>query len=61
MAEPITANQDVVLRADGLDLVRAGRMLLDGVTYTERAGDHWPRTRIRPGVSSTSWGCGSGA
>jgi iron complex transport system ATP-binding protein len=41
VAEPITADQDVVLRADGIDLVRAGRMLLDGVTFTVRAGEHW--------------------
>ncbi len=42
MAQPITsADQDIVLRADGVDLVRAGRLLLDQVTLTLRAGELW--------------------
>ncbi|HUZ55346.1 MAG TPA: ATP-binding cassette domain-containing protein [Streptosporangiaceae bacterium] len=42
MAQPITAaDQDVVLRAEGVDLVRGGRLLLDQVTLTVRAGELW--------------------
>lgn len=42
MALPMTAaDQGIVLRAEGIDLVRAGRLLLDHVTLTVRAGEHW--------------------
>ena len=35
------APDDVVFRADGIDLVRDGRLLLDRVSLTIRAGEHW--------------------
>ena len=42
MAVPIPpANPDVVLRAEGVDLVRGDRLLLDQVSVTVRAGEHW--------------------
>jgi iron complex transport system ATP-binding protein len=42
MAEPIApADPDIVLRAQGVDLVRGGRLLLDQVNVTVRAGEHW--------------------
>ena len=42
MAHPITAaDQEVVLRASGVDLVRSGRLLLDQVTLTVRSGELW--------------------
>jgi iron complex transport system ATP-binding protein len=42
MADPIPpADPDVVLRADGVDLVRGDRLLLDQVSVTVRAGEHW--------------------
>src|SRR5580698_5012598 len=42
MADPIPpADPDVVLRADGVDLVRGDRLLLDQVSVAIRAGEHW--------------------
>jgi iron complex transport system ATP-binding protein len=42
VAQPITAaGQDIVFRAHGIDLIRDGRLLLDQVTFTVRAGEHW--------------------
>jgi len=42
VAETIAGNdQDVVLRADAVDLVRGDRALLDRVSFTVRAGEHW--------------------
>jgi iron complex transport system ATP-binding protein len=35
------ADPGVVLRADGVDFVRDGRLLLDQITVTIRAGEHW--------------------
>src|SRR5215472_3967059 len=31
----------IVLRAESVDLVRGGRLLLDQVSLTVRAGEHW--------------------
>jgi iron complex transport system ATP-binding protein len=41
VAETIADDQDVVLRADAIDLVRGDRALLDQVSVTVRAGEHW--------------------
>jgi iron complex transport system ATP-binding protein len=42
VAQPITAaDQELVFVADGLELVRDGRLLLDQVTFAVRAGEHW--------------------
>ena len=41
MAETINDHSDVVLRAEAIDLVRSGRALLDQVSITVRAGEHW--------------------
>ncbi|HEX9031899.1 MAG TPA: ATP-binding cassette domain-containing protein [Streptosporangiaceae bacterium] len=42
MALPITAaDPDVVLRADDVDLVRGGRLLLDQVSFAVRSGELW--------------------
>jgi len=42
VAETISADeQDVVLRADDIDLVRGDRALLGGVSLVVRAGEHW--------------------
>jgi iron complex transport system ATP-binding protein len=41
VAETITEDQDVVLRAEAIDLVRGDRALLDQVSFTVRAGEHW--------------------
>ena len=42
MAKPITgADRDALLRADAVDLVRGGRLLLDQVTLAVRAGELW--------------------
>ncbi len=42
MAVPIPpADPDVVLRAEDVDLVRGERTLLDQVSVTVRAGEHW--------------------
>ena len=42
MTKPISAAaEDIVLRADGVDLMRAGLLLLDQVTLTVRAGELW--------------------
>jgi len=41
VAETITDEQDVVLRAEAIDLVRGDRALLDQVSVTVRAGEHW--------------------
>ncbi len=42
MAQPITAaDQDFVFVADGIDLVRDGRLLLDQITFAVRSGEHW--------------------
>jgi iron complex transport system ATP-binding protein len=42
LADPITpADPDCVLRAQAVDLVRGDRLLLDQVTFTVRAGEHW--------------------
>jgi len=42
LANPIAhADPDVVLRAEAVDLVRDGRLLLDQITFTARAGEHW--------------------
>src|SRR6185437_5533167 len=35
------ADPGIVLRADGVDFVRDGRLLLDQITVTIRAGEHW--------------------
>ena len=37
----IPADPDVVLRAEAVDLVRGGRLLLSQVSCTVRAGEHW--------------------
>jgi iron complex transport system ATP-binding protein len=37
----IAADQEVVFRADGIDLIRDGRVLLDQLTFTVRTGEHW--------------------
>ena len=42
MASPANhADPGIVLRADGVDFVRDGRLLLDQITVTIRAGEHW--------------------
>jgi iron complex transport system ATP-binding protein len=42
MTDPVvTADSDIVLRAQGVDLVRDGKLLLDQVSVTIRAGEHW--------------------
>jgi iron complex transport system ATP-binding protein len=42
VAQQITAaDQDFVFVADGIDLVRDGRVLLDQVTFAVRPGEHW--------------------
>jgi ABC-type molybdenum transport system ATPase subunit/photorepair protein PhrA len=42
MADPTApAGRDVVLRAQGVDLVREGKLILAGVSVTIRAGEHW--------------------
>jgi iron complex transport system ATP-binding protein len=42
MADPIPpADSGVVLRAEAVDLVRGDRLLLDRVSVTVRAGEHW--------------------
>ena len=42
MANPIDhADPAVVLRAEGVDFVRDGRLLLDQIRVTVRAGEHW--------------------
>jgi iron complex transport system ATP-binding protein len=41
VAETITDDQNVVLRAEAVDLVRGDRVLLDQVSITVRAGEHW--------------------
>jgi len=41
VAETITDDQDVVLRAEAIGLVRGDRALLDQVSVTVRAGEHW--------------------
>jgi iron complex transport system ATP-binding protein len=41
VAETITKDRDVVLRAEAIDLVRGDRALLDQVSITVRAGEHW--------------------
>lgn len=42
MAQPTTAaDQDVVFLADGIDLIRDSRLLLDQLTFTVRTGEHW--------------------
>jgi iron complex transport system ATP-binding protein len=42
VAQPTTAaDQDVVLLADGIDLIRDSRLLLDQVSFTVRAGENW--------------------
>ncbi|MGB6455118.1 MAG: ATP-binding cassette domain-containing protein [Streptosporangiaceae bacterium] len=42
MAAPVVAaDSDIVFRAVGLDLVRDDRLLLDQVSLTIRAGEHW--------------------
>ena len=42
MAQPTTAaDQDVVFLADGIDLIRDSRLLLNQVTFTVRSGEHW--------------------
>jgi iron complex transport system ATP-binding protein len=42
LANPIDlAGPGVVLRAEGVDFVRDGRLLLDQITVTVRAGEHW--------------------
>ena len=42
MAEPLVpADQGSMLRAQAVDLNRGGRLLLDQVTFTVRAGEHW--------------------
>ena len=40
-AAPAPAPDGVVFRADGVDLVRDGLLLLDRVSVTIRAGEHW--------------------
>ena len=35
------ADPDIVFEAAGVDLVRDGRLLLDGVSVTIRTGEHW--------------------
>src|SRR5579862_2117352 len=42
MAVPAApAGPDIVFRASGIDLVRDGKLLLDQVSVTIRAGEHW--------------------
>lgn len=42
MAQPITAAcQDFAFVADGIDVVRDGRLLLDQITFAVRPGEHW--------------------
>ncbi|HEX9552055.1 MAG TPA: ATP-binding cassette domain-containing protein [Streptosporangiaceae bacterium] len=42
MAQPTTAaDQEVVFLADGIDLVRDSRLLLNQVSFTVRSGEHW--------------------
>jgi iron complex transport system ATP-binding protein len=42
MTDPVvTADSDIVLQAQGVDLVRDGKLLLDQVSVTIRAGEHW--------------------
>ena len=41
MAQTITDEQNVVLRAEAIDLLRGDRALLDQVSVTVRAGEHW--------------------
>jgi iron complex transport system ATP-binding protein len=41
MAAPALADADVVFQAAGVDLVRDDRLLLNGVSLTVRAGEHW--------------------
>ena len=38
---PARLDADVVLRADAVDLVRGDRLLLDQISFTVRAGEHW--------------------
>ena len=42
MTDPIApADPDVVLRAQNVDLVRDGKLILDRISVTVRAGEHW--------------------
>src|SRR5260221_14333523 len=42
LAQPTTAaDQEVVFLADGIDLVRDSRLLLNQVSFTVRSGEHW--------------------
>ncbi len=42
MTDPIApADPDVVLRAQNVDLVRDGKLILDRINVTIRAGEHW--------------------
>jgi iron complex transport system ATP-binding protein len=42
MTDPIApADSDVVLRAQNVDLVRDGKLILDRISVTIRAGEHW--------------------
>lgn len=42
MTDPIApADPDVVLRARNVDLVRDGKLILDRISVTIRAGEHW--------------------
>ncbi|MDI3404417.1 ABC transporter ATP-binding protein [Streptomyces cavernicola] len=41
MGELMQADPDVLLRATDVSVVRDGRALLDGVSLTVRAGEHW--------------------
>ena len=42
MTDPIApADPDVVLRAQNVDLVRDGKLILDRISVTIRAGEHW--------------------
>src|SRR5215469_13707553 len=37
----VSTAPEIVLRADGVDLVRGGRLLIERVSFTVRAGEHW--------------------
>src|SRR6202050_5504690 len=42
MTDPLApADPDVVLRAQNVDLVRDGKLILDRIRVTVRAGEHW--------------------